>query len=588
MLHSIVSTGKQHDDGEVPTDLELARIVAILAKCFCGNVKSDEYICDPAAGSGNLITSAVDVFNVSPCQIKANDVNEKLLELLSLRTGLNFAKIVNNKNSAEISAKSIVDLPTNYFDKVKVIVMNPPFIAGIKCVERKQELFKKIREIKRKNAITNIGQMNLEGAFLEAICSLCKPDTVISCVLPKTHLVARGAEAVALRKYLLTDFGLTAIFSYPEEGLFDEVVKGTCVVVGKVGASSDTVKIISSNGLVADIDLQSFEKAISGVFNTETFATVTPGIDGIEQTKKHLLSIVKEGWRQVCREFDDALGFQEAHIRYNDKLIKMKDIDKKLLVRKRGVAGNSGASDLLMMDRVKPFYQKYKGMPVIPAVRNAKLGGIIISDGDTTCFDVAKINDSDLEKIANDFSAIPLKESRQQRNEKTPAELIALLKSTSSKATPANSVLIPRGIRSQGRAYVTEKNAVISTNLISVTEKNKVEAFILASWISTIFYQLICEVNAKPQEGMRKMEVGDIEETYIPVVDMLTKEQIKILVTEIGSIEFLRLNTPVIRKIDMIWADILFGKEARLRLDEAKRLLEFLANARNPLSNNDD
>ena len=588
VLHSIISADREHSEGEVPTDLELARVVALLAKCFGDGISDDEYICDPAAGSGNLISSAIEIFNVLPKQIKANDINEKLLELLSLRLGLDFAKVVSFQNSVDVTASNIVDLPAGYFEKIKVIVMNPPFVAGINCTDRKKELFKKIREMTHKDAKTNVGQMNLEGAFLEMVCSSCNAGTIISCVLPKTHLAARGKEAVALRKYLLSDFGLVAIFSYPEKGLFEEVDKGTCVIVGRVKTASDSVKIISCNGLVADIDLNAFEKAISNAFSTDKFAPIAPGIDGLLQSKKHLLSTAKEGWRQICREFDDAISFQQLYICTNDKLVKMKKIDKRDLVRKRGPAGNSGASDLLMMDRNKPFYHKHRKKPKIPAVRHAKLSNLLISDGDTVCFDATKISDANLKVIVDDYLLVPIKESKQQRKEKTATELVALFKTTARKTAASNTVLLPRTIRSKGRVYITEKSFVISTNLFSISMKNKSEAAILASWFSTIFYQLICEINAKRQEGVRKMEVGDIEETYIPNFDKLRKDEKDSLVSEITAIEFLELNHPKIREVDKLWAVILYGAEAKFRLAEARRLLGFLANTRNPTTTSDD
>ena len=90
ILHAIVSEGHEHD-GEVPTDLELARIVAELAKYSCGELSDTDRVCDPAAGSGNLISAAIPTFNLVPAQIVANDVNSKLLELLSLRIGLHYA-----------------------------------------------------------------------------------------------------------------------------------------------------------------------------------------------------------------------------------------------------------------------------------------------------------------------------------------------------------------------------------------------------------------------------------------------------------------------------------------------------------------
>ena len=73
LLHKIVSNGYEHE-GEVPTDLELARFVSILAKYISGEIDSNEKICDPAAGSGNLLSSAIEIFNLQANQIIANDV----------------------------------------------------------------------------------------------------------------------------------------------------------------------------------------------------------------------------------------------------------------------------------------------------------------------------------------------------------------------------------------------------------------------------------------------------------------------------------------------------------------------------------
>ncbi|MBT9151384.1 MAG: hypothetical protein DDT40_01577 [candidate division WS2 bacterium] len=166
ILHQIVSAGHEHE-GEVPTDLELGRLVAGLAKYVNGDLAEGDLLCDPAAGSGNLISSSVDIFGLSPTQILVNDSNSKLLELLSLRLGLNYARTISRGNSPTIYNKNVVDLDRNFFADVKVIVMNPPFVAGINCVGRKQEFYRKIKQLAGHDTGTNIGQMPLEAAFLE-------------------------------------------------------------------------------------------------------------------------------------------------------------------------------------------------------------------------------------------------------------------------------------------------------------------------------------------------------------------------------------------------------------------------------------
>jgi hypothetical protein len=63
-------------------------------------------------------------------------------------------------------------------------------------------------------------------------------------------------------------------------------------------------------------------------------------------------------------------------------------------------------------------------------------------------------------------------------------------------------------------------------------------AIMMSTWMSTIFYQLICEVSSKDQEGMRKMEVSDIEKTYVPKFDSISRETIDALSEECDAIEF--------------------------------------------------
>jgi len=144
-------------------------------------------------------------------------------------------------------------------------------------------------------------------------------------------------------------------------------------------------------------------------------------------------------------------------------------------------------------------------------------------------------------------------------------------------------VLLPRGIRSLGRVYLTTENTVVSTNFVVLSLESELEAKLIVTWISSIFYQLICEVNGKQQEGMRKMEVADIESTFMPIIACLSAFEIESLVTTFDDIEFLNLNRPDIRNVDILWAEILFGSDSQNRLEDAKRLLRFLTNTRNPM-----
>lgn len=102
--------------------------------------------------------------------------------------------------------------------------------------------------------------------------------------------------------------------------------------------------------------------------------------------------------------------------------------------------------------------------------------------------------------------------------------------------------------------------------------------------MTTVFYQLECEVASKDHSGMRKSELRDAKMTHVPDYNMLSQNQIRQILSEIPNITFKDLNNPTITHMDEIWAEILFGANASNKLEEAIRLQRFLANRRNPLS----
>lgn len=77
------------------------------------------------------------------------------------------------------------------------------------------------------------------------------------------------------------------------------------------------------------------------------------------------------------------------------------------------------------------------------------------------------------------------------------------------------------------------------------------------------------------------MEVADILKTYIPNKDQITINTMDRIKKEIKNIKFVELKNPMVREIDKIWAEELFGKDSTDILEEAKRLLSYLTSKRN-------
>lgn len=579
ILHQIASSGHEHD-GEVPTDVELARIVSQLAFFINGKLDENEFLCDPAAGSGNLLSAAIDDFDIQPNQILANDWNERLVELLSLRLGLKFANIVSKDNSPTIETKNIADLNKSFFNKVKIIVMNPPFVAGINCVERKGKLLNAITRLANEQSVSNIGQMSLEVPFLELITRLAKKNTTIACIFPKTHLTARGEEAKTIRRFLLEKFGLCLVFSYPGTEIFDEVTKDTCVLVGRTMNPTDKITILSSYDNIPDLDILRFSKVLKNELPSD-FTPMMPGLVGKTVTKKEFFDSIEDGWRTLNSEMAEAIDFVNSTFRDSNDFDTMENFGFSM---KRGNAGNNGGSDLLFFDSRADLYNKFKDNSIVlkTGMRNAKLNTFALKEGDTKFLDCSANDSALVDKIIDFYMSLPQRESKQQRKMKTKAEWLKILLRESKAVFPKNSVLIPRAIRSTGRTYFSDKPIFVSTNLFVCTPEDKKTAILLASWMTTIFYQLICEVSSKDNEGMRKMEGADIGKTFIPDFSKIDDDFYAKLLEEVDNISFLDLRNVQIRQIDRIWAKVLFGQNADSVLNEATRLLSFVVARRNP------
>nr|WP_297174753.1 BpuSI family type II restriction endonuclease [uncultured Agathobaculum sp.] len=579
ILHAIVSAGHEHE-GEVPTDMELASIVAVLAKYSSGELSDTDIVCDPAAGSGNLLSAAIPVYNLRPTQIMANDVNSRLLELLSLRLGLRYASVVSPNNSPAIYNRNLADVDRSFFHAVKVVVMNPPFSAGINCVDRKKVLYQSIRRLVSGGARSNVGQMPLEGVFLELLVELVNTGTTISCVFPKTHLMGRGPEAKAIRKLLMERFGLHLIFTYPGNEIFDSVTKDTCIIVGRAKTLSDYVKVISSYDNIPDVDLHRFTQILQNDV-TDEFSSVGAGIVAKKVAAQELLNMVEDGWRALNQEMNDASAFIKDVIEMSDRIAALSALTYPL---KRGCAGNNGGSDMLFFDSNAVLYQQFEGRNIALSIgmRNAKLDRLEVGSGDSAFLDASINTEEMIKSIIEAYNALPDKEGRQPRKRKTHEAWMAILDKESKGKFAPNSVLIPRAVRTTGRVYLSFHPLFVSTNFVVCTLPSADEAILMATWMSTIFYQLICEASAKDQEGMRKMEIPDIKRTYIPVYDYIEQETVKALSAIVDKITFLDLRAPEVRQVDRIWANALFGERADEVINRAKRLLKYLANRRNP------
>ena len=578
VMHKVISNGHEHE-GEVPTDPELATIMLGLVKCISGGISENEKIMDPAAGSGSLLCAATNVFDgIQPSQLVANDINAKLLQLLSLRIGLKFAKTIDKHNTATITTLNIADVPADDFNDVKCIVMNPPYLSavGINCAKRKADLFRRIQQLKGTTPTTNVGQMPLEGTFVELVSCLAKEGTVIAAILPNTHFTTKGEASVAIRRMMLNDFGLQLIFNYPQEKLFEGVAQNTSIVIGVKGNASEDVRYLYSNEVVSLIDSTDVASVLAQKFSAQGIANIDNHFEGCMLTRKELEATLESGWQIGNMSKQDAQNFVKANLSTSPLLTCLKGSEYTNYLR--GKVGNKGCTNLLYLKEKDLFLKIGKNLlrgHLAVGLNNAKGDVVYIGNGESFFFNVQGMTDSQIKNVAKAFlEANVANNKRQRQNKKSVDEYVEILKMESDHCSPAHCVMLPRMLRSTGRVFISDKPTYVSTNFF-VIEADEQRSKLLASWFSTVFYQLECEAYGNNRNGLRKLEQRDYEPLHVPVTERFNEEQVQRIISTPVT-KFINLRSPEIRDVDRVWAEILFGDNAEDYLEEATSLIPIL------------
>lgn len=596
LSHLIISKGREAE-GLVTTDVELARLVTVLAKFLYNNeLQTNDIICDPAAGTGTLLINFLDFYpNLMPKQIWANDKEPLYQESLSLRLGLLFPTILTNENSPMITTKCISNLAPEQFNKVKIIVMNPPFISaarGKDVTKEKTVIAKRIRELTGGDSILNIGQIGFEGPFIELITSLAKDDTVMVFVVPKRYLMAQGIESQLFRRFLLEKFCLKFIVNYPKQGLFEKVIKATMVVAGTKSKHSISVKGLSVDIPIEQMDLEELFNQL--VENTDEDSKEI--VSGVIQTKigvKELQDSISKGWRVF-------FGCGKVVKKWIDENLKdmqtLKDLNWST---RRGRLGNKGLSDLLFISSNKKLWDIIKNE--IPknwlkkGVKNSDQSRNLFLRDLKDCYDFLSLPDSiskkgdkiekPLENIIRTYQSVTAKrKSKQKKLKKTILDIKNILLSSRRLISLKNTILIPRNIRRTASIFILKDKAYVSTNFIEINTNLEKDNFLLLAWFLSIFGQLMFEFLALDQEGTRKLEKEQILNILIPDLNNISEQLKSRMIENTINSEFLDLYKISLRPIDFLWADILFGPRATNKLHEVKNLLEELIIERAPLN----
>lgn len=583
VMHQVISAGHTHE-GEVPTDIELAQTLLRLVKTFVPSISEGQNITDPAAGSGTLLSAAALAYpTLAPSQIQANDINERLLQLLSLRMGLCFASVISKNNSPKICTNDISDLDKSFFDNTRVVVLNPPYLSAVAegCTDKKNKLASGIQRLTGHASKTNIGQAPLECPFIELITNLVQPGTIVACIIPNTHLSALGNQDVEFRKFLLNDFGLSMIFNYPQTNLFDDVLQNTSIFIGQAHQPQEYVKFIQSYSFVSEIVQDTIPEAVARLEESATPLELVDGLVGCLVPKSILGQKVADGWMFLDPVIGNVHSYVNEHIINNTNLFR--NISAGYVDMSRGRVGNSGGSDLLYLttkqDLLNECPDEVKDA-LKPGLRNSDYASYIVGKGDQQFFDIRGLEKNVVKDVISTYLTKYETTQKQVKKSKTVDDWYEILEKEATHFVPINSVLVPRATRRLASTYITTELTYLSTNFVCIKTANYNEARILSSWMSSIFYQLQLEIYCKNQGGMRKLEIENIRKTYVPKVSLMSSNDVNLILnTEVS--DFYDLKRPEIREIDRAWAKVMIqNDDTETLLNNALRYLTILVKNR--------
>ena len=209
-----------------------------------------------------MINSAIKTCfsHCEPENFWANEIIKPFIETLELRLSLSLSEKIAHSNKLKITNQNIIEFSQSSFQAVKLILLNPPFISGVQSSKEKNEFIERIKEETGIKSVFSKGQIGLEALFLEFMIGVIKPGTFFAVILPTNFLSRLSQEMAEVRKFLIEKFGLLAIVTYPEEGLFEQAKKKTFIAIGKKGNVTSYIDWSTINYPLETIDFNDIEK----------------------------------------------------------------------------------------------------------------------------------------------------------------------------------------------------------------------------------------------------------------------------------------------------------------------------------------
>lgn len=561
-------------DGIVETDSDLANLLAVLTRNSAGELGSTDVVIDPGAGSGKLLSSIIKFAypKIKPGNVLGIEKEENFREALSLRLGLQFSKSVSKSNSPNILICPVETVPKSTFAKVKVAVVNPPFVSGVNASEAKKPFEGRIYALTGHQSILGNGQIGLEALFIELLYHLLPSGATIAFIYPYQVISRLSQEYAVVRKFMIERLGVSKIVTYPMERVFEKVVKRTAIFVAEKGKAHECVQHIDVQVPVADLDLTALAAKLAGG-DGECYGVTISDIPSSE-----LDDSATTGWKR-------RIGIGKLVDEYISKYAGARTtLEQYVPDMYRGVMGNKGNTAMTVQQPGSNPFNIPKSW-IVGAVNNARDLPKYITRSNAP--DQSFIPPADAYVTGTKANAALIRSvqaymvsadgkfstKRQKTLDRDLSKISFGLKADQRKPA-SNAILLPRACREEAKiAIIGDDEILVSTNLMVLPVEDVENRDLLASWLQSVFGQLQLEMFSTAQEGMRKLEKNGMKEVYVPDLSAIPKNVKTKLVSLLKTEPFLRLDDVKARESDELWATVVIPNDARLALSKGVELL---------------
>lgn len=238
LMTSICTIEDQGNRGKVPTDPELARLLA-----FITITSPNDLVIDPCAGDGSLISAAYErLMNLGSnhdnalSSISGIEADAIAVRLASIRMALKRPATLTPQTKIQIQHGDMFSQAA-HISKHTIVLMNPPFKRyeaqddSTIPIDLKSYYSSVIKDLDGKKGITISGQANLYNYYIEFISKAIKPGTRIGFIIDNKWY--HSSYGKSLRNLLLSEFEIEGILEYPHGSFFSSWTIATSILLAR-------------------------------------------------------------------------------------------------------------------------------------------------------------------------------------------------------------------------------------------------------------------------------------------------------------------------------------------------------------------